>query len=424
MKEVNTNFLKKIDKQVIAEAFTEKDKMHKVRTSGDYDVIISMHEDGFRVVDSMGEYDVQKAEVKVYDIMVIDHKKMNVKWNLSHTVNVFQDYMGKVAGIAVDYKQKHYVESEGDKYISLLKNAEEGLNVIPINAYGNMNENGIYNCILVKNGKDAFFMNLQDDYYNAVSLSDDEYDRFNVPMVSCYAKVGSYMFALSSREQVEVLMSSFEDNKDMMKAYRMYQTLYKDFDDMNEEELEDMKIVCGKEFEHLYQPVFNDDKDCIKLRTPIGYNKNYFYYGYKDSYYLKMHDSTTSISSQMAFKHIGRVAKKDKYTLYIYMLYLNEGQQKLDSFKDIYKVIELEKGYVVMMDETDASKDMYYVKTKYGILKMYYVNDNNYQCMDKSEKQSQLILDTIALQKQYENKLNVMMKMTGKSKAELMKKGR
>ena len=77
-----------------------------------------------------------------------------------------------------------------------------------------------------------------------------------------------------------------------------------------------------------------------------------------------------------------------------------------------------------MMDETDASKDMYYVKTKYGILKMYYVNDNNYQCMDKSEKQSQLILDTIALQKQYENKLNVMMKMTGKSKAELMKKWR
>ena len=79
MKEVNTNFLKKIDKQVIAEAFTEKEKMHKVRTSGDYDVIISMHEDGFRVVDSMGEYDVQKAEVKVHDIMVIDHKKMNVK---------------------------------------------------------------------------------------------------------------------------------------------------------------------------------------------------------------------------------------------------------------------------------------------------------------------------------------------------------
>ena len=283
------------------------------------------------------------------------------------------------------------------------KNPNLKLTEIDTNLYyaqvGNHEE---YRSILYKNGEDMIcfyiFDKKHDSYYmyhNEDGWDKMEYGTFP-PKITMAIKHSDICSIVYKHDVCDILKKI--GNK---KLTEIYYALFTDFDKMRKKAKGYVKRILYKKYDKLRKPLYENEYMTIKVRNPIGDCPGILYRR------MGTYNDTSEVKIKSKEKDVLMLQKAHEVMAGI----TNEFQEDLKK----RNVLEFEHGYVYLNGD---NKKRFFIKTeKCGVVK----TDENLPNRVSLRNESELVINTKKLLKEYEKKKNIMIRLLGKKEKEIFK---
>lgn len=341
-------------------------------------------------------------DLEVYDVFIMNELMIQSKY--SYTLYCVKDMFGKKIYFKKSFKRDFSIE-EAKRVLEKFdeKNSNLKLTEIDTNLYyaqvGNHEE---YRSILYKNGEDMIcfyiFDKKHDSYYmyhNEDGWDKMEYGTFP-PKITMAIKHSDICSIVYKHDVCDILKKI--GNK---KLTEIYYALFTDFDKMRKKAKGYVKRILYKKYDKLRKPLYENEYMTIKVRNPIGDCPGILYRR------MGTYNDTSEVKIKSKEKDVLMLQKAHEVMAGI----TNEFQEDLKK----RNVLEFEHGYVYLNGD---NKKRFFIKTeKYGVVK----TDENLPNRVSLRNESELVINTKKLLKEYEKKKNIMIRLLGKKEEEIFK---
>lgn len=380
--------------------------------------------------------------IELYDVLILDDCMSKSK--SSYTLVCFNNFFSKKVYIKSGFKTYYNIETPKNsfKYYKFVnKDKKFGYDY----THHDINKDDVFKSIYYYHNNDGIIMslfniipdnvssNIGSRRYNSYPYDKNESkeekyiisikkkNAFNIPNIFCKIKIGEAYFTLTNPFDIFNILKRIRDvNKETKILYDTFMTLFTRFDKMNRHQKALAKRILGKEYNRMSVPVIDTKDVTVCMTTPIAfsrrYNKRYYDFNYMHfpqtikefinyGFFVKTHNKNIdNIEMELAFNN------------------LTEATFRLEDYAKIngFKTLEFEHGYVVVDKQNtytpDSYKnDTYFVKTNYGLAKVSYDWVNRV-----SDNHATIVKKLNLLINEYQKKLTTMMKLSGRTKSELL----
>ena len=330
--------------------------------------------------------------------------ELMIQSKYSYTLYCVKDMFGKKIYFKKSFKRDFSIE-EAKRVLEKFdeKNPNLKLTEIDTNLYyaqvGNHEE---YRSILYKNGEDMIcfyiFDKKHDSYYmyhNEDGWDKMEYGTFP-PKITMAIKHSDICSIVYKHDVCDILKKI--GNK---KLTEIYYALFTDFDKMRKKAKGYVKRILYKKYDKLRKPLYENEYMTIKVRNPIGDCPGILYRR------MGTYNDTSEVKIKSKEKDVLMLQKAHEVMAGI----TNEFQEDLKK----RNVLEFEHGYVYLNGD---NKKRFFIKTeKCGVVK----TDENLPNRVSLRNESELVINTKKLLKEYEKKKNIMIRLLGKKEKEIFK---
>lgn len=382
------------------------------------------------------------SNIELYDVLILDD--CMAKSNSSYTLVCFNNFFGKKVYIKSGFKTYYNIETPKNsfKFYKLVnKDKDFGYDY----THNDINKDDIFKSLYYYHKNDGIIMSLFNVIHDGASSNignrrynsypydknaskEEQYiisvkrkNALNVPNVFCRIKIGEAYFTLTTPFDIFNVLKRIKNvNKETKIIYDTFMTLFTRFDKMNRHQKALAKRILGKEYNRISVPIIDNSSVTVRMTTPIAfsrrYNKRYYRYGCT---YLPQTPKEFINCGFNVTKHKKNV---DNTELELVFDTLTEATFRLEDYAKVngFKTLEFEHGYVVI-DKQDAHKpdsykyDTYFVKTNCGLAKV------NYNWVDHvSDNHATIVKKLNLLINEYQKKLTTMIKLSGRTKSELL----